>query len=122
LTIPLPCTHFRPASITSHFDESIITGTRAMSGSDAMRFRNRTIAAFESSIASSMLTSMICAPLSTCCARDLDGAGVVAGEDQLGERARAGDVGALADVDEQRVVADQQRLEAGQAHCAASAA
>ena len=49
-------------------------------------------------------------------ARDLDRAGVVAGEDQLRERARAGDVGALADVDEQRVVADVERLEAGEAH------
>ncbi len=49
-------------------------------------------------------------------ARDLHRAGVVAGEDQLGERARAGDVGALADVDEQRVVADGERLEAGEPH------
>src|SRR3546814_9198517 len=30
LTIGLPGTHFRPASMTLHFDESIITGTRAM--------------------------------------------------------------------------------------------
>src|SRR5947209_1895236 len=51
----------------SHFDESIITGTRAISGSAAIRCRNLTIAAFESSIASSMLTSMICAPFATCC-------------------------------------------------------
>ncbi|MNN37888.1 hypothetical protein D3C81_1518560 [compost metagenome] len=41
-------------------------GTRAMSGSEAIRFRKRTIAAFESSMASSMLMSMICAPFSTC--------------------------------------------------------
>ena len=40
---------------------------------------------------------------------------LVAGENQLGERPRAGDVGALADVDEQRVVADVQRLESGEA-------
>ncbi len=66
LTTGLPCTHFSPASITSHFDESIITGTRAMSGSVASRFRKRVIAAFESSMASSMLTSIICAPFSTC--------------------------------------------------------
>ena len=52
--------------MTSHFDESIITGTRAMSGSPAIRFRKRVIAAFESSIASSMLTSMTCAPAATC--------------------------------------------------------
>ncbi len=50
----------------SHFDESIINGTRAISGSAAIRCRNLTIAAFESSIASSMLTSIIWAPLPTC--------------------------------------------------------
>ena len=66
LTTLLPCTHFKPASITSHFDESIITGTREMSGSVAMMFKNFIIAALLSSIASSMLTSMICAPLATC--------------------------------------------------------
>ena len=46
LTTGLPCTHFRPASITDHFDESIITGTRAMSGSAAIRLRKVTIACF----------------------------------------------------------------------------
>jgi hypothetical protein len=39
LTMHLPCTHFRPASITSHLELSIITGTRAISGSAAIRFR-----------------------------------------------------------------------------------
>ncbi len=62
----LPCTHFRPASITDHLDESIITGTREMSGSDAIRFRKRVMAACESSIASSILMSMTWAPFSTC--------------------------------------------------------
>ena len=65
LTIALPCTHLRPASITDHLDESIMRGTRAMSGSEAMRFRNVTIAFSESSRPSSMLTSRICAPFST---------------------------------------------------------
>jgi hypothetical protein len=67
LTTGLPCTHLRPASSTSHLEESIITGTRAMSGSPAMRFRKRTMAASASSIPSSMLMSMIWAPFSTCC-------------------------------------------------------
>ena len=58
--------HFRPFSITSHFEESIIIGTRAMSGSPAIRLRKRTIAASASSIPSSMLISIICAPFSTC--------------------------------------------------------
>ena len=42
-------------------------GTREISGSEAIRFRNRVIAASESSMLSSMFTSMICAPFSTCC-------------------------------------------------------
>ena len=53
--------------MTVHLEESIITGTREMSGSAAMRFRNFTMAASESSMPSSMLTSMICAPSVTCC-------------------------------------------------------
>ncbi|SVK52953.1 Uncharacterised protein [Acinetobacter baumannii] len=58
--------HFRPFSITDHLEESIMIGTRAISGSPAIRLRKRTIAASASSIPSSMLMSMICAPLSTC--------------------------------------------------------
>ncbi len=36
LTTALPWTHFRPASMIANFDESTITGTRAMSGSAAI--------------------------------------------------------------------------------------
>ena len=64
--MPLPCRHLSPASITDHFEESIINGTRATSGSAATRLRNRTIAASESSMPSSMLTSITCAPAATC--------------------------------------------------------
>ena len=64
-TIGLPWMHFRPASMTWNFEESTITGTRAMSGSPATRLRNSTIAFSESSRPSSMLTSMICAPFAT---------------------------------------------------------
>jgi len=66
LTTPLPCRHFSPVSITDHLDESTMIGTRAISGSLAISLRKRSIAAALSSIASSMLTSMICAPFSTC--------------------------------------------------------
>ena len=52
--------------MTSHFDESTITGTLQMSGSEAMRLRKRVIAATPSIIPSSMQTSMTCAPFSTC--------------------------------------------------------
>ena len=73
LTIALPCTHFSPASMTVHFELSIITGTREISGSDAIRLRNVVIAFSESSRPSSMLMSMICAPFSTC-SRAIDSA------------------------------------------------
>ena len=66
--MPLPCRHFRPASITSHFEESTKTGTRAMSGSVAMRFRNMVIAFTPSSRSASMFTSSRFAPLRTCSA------------------------------------------------------
>ena len=89
--------------MTSHFEESIISGTRLMSGSLAISLVKRSIAATPSIIPSSMLTSMTCAPASTCCARDGERGVVVAGLDQVAEPGRAGDVGALADVDEQRV-------------------
>ena len=62
----LPCTHLMPASITDHLDESNITGTREISGSDAIRCINRCITAAESNKPSSILTSIICAPSSTC--------------------------------------------------------
>ena len=100
LTIALPCTHFRPASITLHLELSIMIGTRAMSGSAAIRLRNVVIAFSESSRPSSMLTSRICAPVSTCWRATSSAAGVVAAVDQLPELRRAGDVGPLADVDE----------------------
>jgi hypothetical protein len=45
---------------------STITGTRAMSGSAAMRLMKVVIACSASSMPSSMLTSITCAPLSTC--------------------------------------------------------
>ena len=52
--------------MTDHFEESIITGTRLISGSLAIRLRKVVIACSESSSPSSMLTSMIWAPFSIC--------------------------------------------------------
>ena len=66
LTIGLPCTHLSPASMTSHLLESIISGTREMSGSLATSLTKRSIASTPSIIPSSMLMSMTCAPASTC--------------------------------------------------------
>ena len=64
LTMDFPWQAFRPSSITLHFEESIITGTREISGSPAIKFKNRRMAASESINPSSMLTSMIWAPFS----------------------------------------------------------
>ena len=50
-----------------------MTGTVAMSGSAAIRRRKRVIAATPSSIASSMFTSIIWAPLLTCSRAIVDG-------------------------------------------------
>ena len=58
------------------------------------------MAASESSMPSSMLTSRILAPLSTCWRATSSAAAIVVGLDQLAEFGRAGDVGALADNDE----------------------
>ena len=114
-TTALPCTHLSPASITENFDESTITGTRAMSGSAAIRLRKVIIAFSESSRPSSMLTSMICAPFSTWSRATASAAGVVAGGDELAELRRAGDVGALADVDERNFRREREGFEARQA-------
>src|SRR3954453_4794828 len=66
LTTPLPWMQRSPASSTVHFDESIMTGTLAMAGSVATRFRNRVIVASPSIRSASMLTSIRFAPFSTC--------------------------------------------------------
>ena len=48
--------------MTSHLEESTMTGTRQMSGSLATSLMKRSIAATPSIIPSSMLMSMTCAP------------------------------------------------------------
>ena len=49
-------------------------------------------------------------------ARDDERARIVAGGDELAELGRAGDIGALADVDERNVARERERLEAGEPH------
>ena len=66
LTTALPCVTSSPATSVSQRDESIIVGTRAISGSEAVRLRNVRMAAGPSISPSSMQTSMTCAPASTC--------------------------------------------------------
>ena len=52
--------------MTAKLELSIMMGTRAMSGSAAMRLRKWVMASTESSSPSSMFTSMMLAPPSTC--------------------------------------------------------
>jgi len=66
LTMHLPCAPLSPVSMTSHFEESIISGTRQMSGSPAASLTKRSMAPTPSIMPSSMLMSMTCAPASTC--------------------------------------------------------
>ena len=66
-TMHLPCTHFKPASMISNLELSIMIGMRAISGSLCNKFKKVVMAFTPSSKASSMFTSRICAPLSTCC-------------------------------------------------------
>ncbi len=66
LTTGRPCILFSPSFMTFQSEESIITGTRAISGSTPMRDKNAAISATESSIESSRFTSTIFAPAATC--------------------------------------------------------
>ena len=66
LTIPLPWTHFSPASSTEKRELSTMIGIRATSGSVASRLRNVVIACSPSSRSASMLTSRMLAPPRTC--------------------------------------------------------
>ena len=71
--------------MTSHFEESTMTGMREISGSDASRLRKCLMACFESSSPSSMFTSRICAPPSTCLAGHFQRGLVVVFLDETGE-------------------------------------
>ena len=85
--MPLPCTHFRPASITLHFELSIMIGTRAMSGSAAIRFRKRRHGRLgvEHALVHVHVDDLRAAL--DLLARDRQRLLVVAGQDQLGELA-----------------------------------
>ena len=101
-----------------------MTGTRAMSGSAATRFRKRTIAALRVEHRLVHVDVDDLRAVLDLLARDSTAPRRSRRRgSSLRERARAGDVGALADVDEERVVADVERLEAREAHaCARSSA
>ena len=65
-TIHLPCAFLRPARMVSQCEESIINAALATAGSFEMQRTNRSISFVLSSMASSMLMSMMVAPSSIC--------------------------------------------------------
>ena len=66
LTIDLPCAFFSPARIVSQWDESSISAARATAGSPDTCRTKVCISLVLSSMASSMLMSMMSAPPSIC--------------------------------------------------------
>jgi len=101
--------------MTENFELSIITGSRAMSGSEARRCRKVVMALSESSRPSVHIHVEDVGAPGDLVARHLDGALVVSFGHQPREASRSGDVGALADHDEVRFGVDGQRLEAAHA-------
>ena len=101
--------------MTVHLDESIITGTRGdvrLDGDQVQEARHRRLGVEQRLV--HVDVDHLGAVLDLL-PGDLDGLVVAAVQDEPREGARAGDVGPLADVDEQRIGPDVERLEAGQA-------
>ena len=73
--------------MTDHFDESIITGTRVISGSPAIIRSKVCMDCSPSSMASSMLTSMTWAPFITCWRATVTAAGKSPSRTNLAKRA-----------------------------------
>ena len=108
--------------MTDHFEESTMTGTVGdvrLGGDQAQEPGHRGVAVEQRLV--HVDVDQLGAALDLL-ARDVDRLVLGAVVDQPGELARAGDVGPLADVDEERCPGrDDQRLEAGQAGRARSA-
>ncbi len=111
LTTGLPCTHSSPASITSNFDESIITGHAGDVGlgGDQVEERHHRLTRVEQTLVHVDVDHL--GAVLDLVAGDVERLGEVAVLDQPAELGRAGDVGALADVDEGDVVGERERLE-----------
>ena len=112
--MPLPCRHFRPASMTSHFEESTMNGTLATSGS--LREQREEARHRRDAVDHPLVHADVddVGAVLDLLARDADGLFVLALLDELGELGRAGDVGALADHDvDARLLGE--RLRAGEA-------
>ena len=101
--------------MTSHFEESTITGTLQMSGSrgdEVEKTRHRGDAVNHPLVHADVNDLRAVLDL---LARDGQRRLVIAGLDELGELGRTGDVGALADVQEIGIRPDRQRVQSAQA-------
>ena len=114
LTMPLPCTHLRPASMTLHLLESTMIGMREISGSAAIRLRKRGHRGFAVEHALVHVDVEDVGAAAHLVERHVERALVVVGLDQVGELLGAGDVGALADHREVGLGRDGQRLESAE--------
>ena len=119
LATPLPCRHLSPASSAEKRELSTMIGSRAISGSVAIRLRNVVIACSASSRSASMFDVEEVRAAAHLLERDVDRALEVARLDQPPEARRAGDVRPLADDDEARVRPDHERLETAEARARA---
>ncbi len=98
-----------------NFDESTMIGTRAMSGSAATRFKNLTIACSEIEQALVHVDVDDLRAGRHLIARHVERGGEIAVLDQFAESGGAGDVGALADINEANVGREGERLQPGEA-------
>ena len=107
----MPCTHLRPASITENFEELIINGTRAMSGSDSDQLEEggHRLLGVEQALVHVHVDDL--GAVLHLVAGDGERGRIVAGGDQLAETRRAGDVGALADIHERDLRRQRERFQ-----------
>ena len=112
-TTGLPCTHFRPASITwnfEEFDHDGHAGDIRLGGDEVEEGHHRRLGIEQTLVHVDVDDLRAVLDL---VARHLQRGGVVTGRDQLAESCGAGDVGALADIDEGDGRGQLERFEAG---------
>ena len=111
LTTALPCTHFRPASMIRELrgiDHHRHARDVGLAG-DQIEERDHRLLGLEQALVHVDVDHL--RAVLDLVARDRERRVVVAGRDQLAEFGRAGDVGALADIDERDFGRERERLE-----------
>ena len=113
-TTALPCRHLRPASITENFEEfDHHRHARDVGlGRDQIEEGHHGLLGIEQALVHVHVDDL--RAVLDLVARDRERGRVVAGGDELAELGRAGDVGALAHIDERDFRRQRERLEAGE--------